>query len=208
MIKIIWNIASGKFRLEGSIRSWIFPSEELFYSYMAKFFKDVEDTCLRLKLIMFCYSLQHISVDERRGSTTWRKKEHGWPGPLGTASSGERWWLCSQKLELHTQCRLESDLKCLRVGLKWYKHHFPHTFYSFWMYFCSDGCYYTLKSGCLLEALWSGALPSGSCALCVLDRWCARAWGPVSAAQLAWTLGSLEFSVRFGDLICFHGGKI
>lgn len=66
MIKIIWNIASGKFRLEGSIRSWIFPSEELFYSYMAKFFKDVEDTCLRLKLIMFCYSLQVNKINTRK----------------------------------------------------------------------------------------------------------------------------------------------
>lgn len=47
MIKIIWSIASEKFKLEGFIHSWIFPSKELFYSYMAKFFKDVEDTCLR-----------------------------------------------------------------------------------------------------------------------------------------------------------------
>lgn len=42
-------LQSSKSKLEGFIHSWIFPSEELFYLYTAKFFKDVEDTCLQNK---------------------------------------------------------------------------------------------------------------------------------------------------------------
>lgn len=42
-------LESSNSKLEGFIHSWIFPSKELFYLYMAKIFKDVEDTCLQNK---------------------------------------------------------------------------------------------------------------------------------------------------------------
>lgn len=59
-------LESSKSKLEGFIHSWIFPSEELFYLYTAKFFKDVEDTCLQNKADHVCYSLQVNKINIRK----------------------------------------------------------------------------------------------------------------------------------------------